>query len=740
MLVAISASEPVDTAARELRVGGELVVAQDLQRSPLLREIAQLDGQTELAVSEEGFRLWQRYYSCCPSCPDGLASLLQVASFLGDDACAADAAHRLASAVRATLRTPKALPAYFPALDPPPHTPALTHPSLVALSQLPPDTAAAVLRALHPFELCRLQEPFLTAALHATASTPWDLRSPPGAPRPHWETHCQAALGALCDRPAAPVPPLCLSHLGRPTAAYLRNLAPRIVFLLISQTLQPPVLTFLPGATTLTHLSITSSHAPRASLLDSLLALPNLQTLNLHLEGLSAADHATLAATARFSPAAVAHTPALQPLCRALAAVTHASLSQHAQHVRAGACWPPLLSCLFDFSMLRAFACYPPHLPQHHPLLTGPAPLRLSDLSLPSAPLEAPPGAISTPQREERTANAEALAAAAAACAPRWAPLTRLHLSTPHTPDAVGTLLPLLPQLQHLELSGVRAQHIAAAQHALPHLPHLNSIALRPADAWQAEAALSSMLSALQPLPITRLQIAAAPPSPRCAAQLAGLSGLAELHWRDLAVDRDRADPFELHAVTALARCTALTALWYGPLRHSPAKVMYALCHLPHLQSLRLDISGDETWDAGNFEQPLALRALRDLQLLCGNENVLPMVGAQIIQLQALEQLQAPALTSLQLATQGCPNEGASMVGVRFLHALAAALRRLPQLQVLQVPQGLDESAADAAAMLGPALAQLTRLDRLGVVSANERNLRALAPYLVGLPLRHGIE
>lgn len=79
MLVVISANGPVDTAVRELRIAGEIVHADDVKRSALLQEIAQLEGQTEIAISEAAFRQWQRFQPCESSLEE-LASILQVRS------------------------------------------------------------------------------------------------------------------------------------------------------------------------------------------------------------------------------------------------------------------------------------------------------------------------------------------------------------------------------------------------------------------------------------------------------------------------------------------------------------------------------------------------------------------------------------------------------------------------------------------------------------------------------------
>ena len=78
MLVEVVTDDPVDTCARKLRIAGALVGEADVQRSTLLQEIALLTGQTEIAISDESFQLWKRFYSDCPSSFRELVSVVRV--------------------------------------------------------------------------------------------------------------------------------------------------------------------------------------------------------------------------------------------------------------------------------------------------------------------------------------------------------------------------------------------------------------------------------------------------------------------------------------------------------------------------------------------------------------------------------------------------------------------------------------------------------------------------------------
>ena len=79
-LMNASVGASIDAGAPSLRIGWQAVSASDIQRSALLQEIAQLDGETELSIFKDAFTLWQAFQASVPASPEGLASVLQVGS------------------------------------------------------------------------------------------------------------------------------------------------------------------------------------------------------------------------------------------------------------------------------------------------------------------------------------------------------------------------------------------------------------------------------------------------------------------------------------------------------------------------------------------------------------------------------------------------------------------------------------------------------------------------------------
>lgn len=669
-----------------------------------------------------------------------------MASFLRDDKCVADAVRHLATAIRTALRSscgspPAASLNHLPAIDPPPGAAIHNHPSVTELSALPAPEAAAVLILLHPLELCHLPEPLISAALcaYTSSGTPVDLRAPtPGHGRPalpHWESHCQFTLSALLKQPSSLSLALCLSHVGRATAAYLRDLAPRLASLTISHSSAPPVLTFLSQATALTHLDVAASHTPRASLLEALLGLRHLQALTLNVPALTTADLERLTAAARFSPAAVADSPALQPLSHALAAVSHVSLMQPIAPAAAESCWPPLLSCLLDFSKLRHFTCFPTRLSPQHPLHSGPPPLSLESLTFPSAPegcgwpLHDEPGRETCP-------DVDALILAAST--PSWAPLTRLDLHACTPAASIAALLRHFPQLRRLSLGRCPPDCLTALQHSLLSLPYLQSLDLQAVDHGPpGVSALCHMLCALRALPITHLHIRHAPPPWRCSGPFTALSGLEDLQWEYRMTEHSghsflRAD--KPASAIVCEPCTSLTMLRLAlpALLQCPDDMTSALGGLQRLRQLHLELFYGTVGTLWPRSSPIKLPELRDLTVS------FDLPQALIEQTQRLNCWRAPALTRLQLSSSKRV-VGGDGGGVPYACALASVLPGFQMLEGLHVPLDVfSDAPEEAAGVLGPVLAQLTRLERLDARAADNSFVRCLWPHLRSLPLRQG--
>lgn len=74
----ISADPSDESGGPTLYVADEPVPARDILRSELLQEIAQLEGETELCINQEGFQLWQKFQTWSPGADAELASVLTV--------------------------------------------------------------------------------------------------------------------------------------------------------------------------------------------------------------------------------------------------------------------------------------------------------------------------------------------------------------------------------------------------------------------------------------------------------------------------------------------------------------------------------------------------------------------------------------------------------------------------------------------------------------------------------------
>lgn len=695
---------------------------------------------------------------------------VQVATFLQDPECADEAARHLAAAIRSNLRSSiraSTALSHLPAVDPPAPTALPSHASTAALASLPPLEAATVLRHLHPLEVCHLPEPHRSAAVDAYAApgTPVHLdaplQSPPSPMPPGWEDRCQSVLCCLRHKPVAT---LTLPHIGRVSAAYLRDIVPAVSTLSVRSTHAAPILSFLPTATSLTCLEIAFQHAPRASLLDSLLGLSNLRRLSLRLSTLSAEDSARVTSLARLASAAVGDplAPGAPPTSLRLPTVSHATLVATGHADTPASAWPAQLASLLDVVHLQTLTCVPPRLTSGHPLLRhgSRAPARLAALTMTDSGTDgASPGVAGA----TGFAAAEA-ALAASAAAGGWAPLTQLALQPM---QHAAELLQHLPHLQDLSLTCVSSHQVPMLTGMLPGLRDLQalSVSIAPDDSaalppqnTPTRAELCALLCALLPLPLTRLRLSGSPPAQEVVSQLGTLTGLLHLEWalapQSLWCETDvgRGDG----ATAAMLRnCTRLTALTLPAPRlpPHPAGMSAALAALPQLQHLELHIhrgAGDPTPQAGAppAEEPLALPGLRCLTVVFADaSDAVHQLATLCWDLPGLTRLhikapdEAPAscgLRTLRRASLGADDVPSRHCASSLCCSVEPLLRRVPLLQDLVLPPGTLATAADVHA-LGPALQRLTRLERLVACGHPGLVADALLPHVRRLPLGWGV-
>lgn len=597
-----------------------------------------------------------------------------------------------------------------------------------------------MLRRLHPLEICHLPQPLLSAAVdtYSDPAAEVDL-SAYNQPQPiRWEQHCQFALSALRGKPIAS---LRLSHVDRVSASYLRDVVPQVSALSLASTHAPPILSFLPQATTLTELTIASQHEPRASLLDALFVLPHLQHLSLRLHSLPAVDRDRLGSFARLTPAATAATPVLKTVSTALAPIAHASLVCTGDANASGSTWPALLSCLLDFSALRTLTCFPPALPRQHALYacTAKPPPRLVALTL-------TPDAAPHSEFSGASSCADGLAAAATAAAAGWAPLTRLALQAC---GGAAELLFHLPLLRDVSLLHLQPPHCAMLQKVLPHLEHLQALQLSVTPAASDHRgripAISSLLRALQTLPLTRLSLSNAAPTPESLNAIQALTRLEHLTWVPHSSREEHGTP--AHACpTAVAgvlqSCTSLTTIslpWPLQTAGFAGRALTWVILAPprwlqHLE-LRFDEASPGLLPPAQPATELELPALQALKL-----HISKMLEFAP-QMAAIACWRMRSLTLLHIKSGGSPTGMLDLCSsgeglAACCHAVEVVLQGLPRLQELELPPQVGQ---DSYVNLGPALQRLTRLERLVLGDRNVHMSKALLPYVRDLPLRRGI-
>lgn len=288
---------------------------------------------------------------------------------------------------------------------------------------------------------------------------------------------------------------------------------------------------------------------------------------------------------------------------------------------------------------------------------------------------------------------------------------------------------------------------------ALPRLERLQALCLSftPAasDPGDSIPALSSMLRALQTLPLTRLSLSNAALAPAALNAICTLTGLQNLgwvpHWSRGAHEAPTAASNAAFA-SVLQSCTNLTALslllLFEPEGSAGAASTCAvLAPLRWLQKLELRF--DQTkpgplppaQPAAEVDMP-ALQHLK-LQVSSLSDLVPQLEGQACLRMRSLTLLHIKVDVSSPQLVECTSSTGAAAVQCRAVQAL---LQELPRLQELELPPELMQVVGgDIDATLGPVLQRLTRLERLVMCHRSVQVAKAVLPFVRGLPLRRGV-